>query len=42
MNPRPASVGFSAERLARIRFQPNGFYQFANDFRVAAYQAIVD
>jgi CubicO group peptidase (beta-lactamase class C family) len=24
------------------QFQPNGFYQFASDFRVAAYQAIVD
>jgi CubicO group peptidase (beta-lactamase class C family) len=32
--------GFIGVQMAQ--FQPNGYHQIANDFRVAAYQAIVD
>jgi CubicO group peptidase (beta-lactamase class C family) len=37
IDPREEFIG-----VQMAQFQPNGFYQIANDFRVAAYQAIVD
>jgi CubicO group peptidase (beta-lactamase class C family) len=37
IDPREEFIG-----VLMAQFQPNGHYQIANDFRVAAYQAIVD
>jgi CubicO group peptidase (beta-lactamase class C family) len=37
IDPREAFIG-----VQMAQFQPNGYHQIANDFRVAAYQAIVD
>jgi CubicO group peptidase (beta-lactamase class C family) len=37
IDPREEFIG-----VQMAQFQPNGHYQIANDFRVAAYQAIVD
>ena len=37
IDPREEFIG-----VQMAQFQPNGYHQIANDFRVAAYQAIVD
>jgi CubicO group peptidase (beta-lactamase class C family) len=37
IDPQEAFIG-----VQMAQFQPNGFHLIANDFRVAAYQAIVD